>query len=546
MILSKLSKKKKIILSLLGIGVLTTSITIPILVLNNDKKNNQLQEKTKEDIKPNIRKLKVNLPSTATLKGSKIKNGYGGTIFHDEFKNLWSMGYESKLEVLKANEDSSGYVETGWTNNRKKEPLLRNSNIKDATRGVIFQDKFKNLWSMGWNTKLQVLKKDPNKKGYVDIGWTNDTSSGLLKGSNINKGSQGVIFQDKFKNLWAMGKNQKLQVLKVNQDGTNYDINKGWVNNNDPSSGDELLKGSKITNGSGGTIFQDKFNNLWAMGRDSKLQVLKANKNGYVNSGWTNNNLTSGDNLLRGSNITNGYSGAIFQDEFKNLWIAGGNDDDSLNFQVLKANKDGDGYVETGWVKNNDPSSGDELLRGSKIVKAWGTIIFQDKFKNLWSMGWNSKLQVLEVNSNDNGYVSSWTNNENNNGLLKNSNIIDFQYLSSRGRNGTIFQDKFKNLWTMSSNFRLQVLKVNEKGNGYVNSWVNNNDPINGDKLLKNSKIKNSALTEEALSEPWINDYGIIYQDKFSNLWATGSGNKLQVLKANLKKDGYVESWEVL
>ena len=113
----RLSKTKKIILSLVVLGVLTTSISIPILVVNNDKKNNQVQEKTKEDTKPNIDKLKVNLPSSDTLKNSNIINGLRGIIFQYYFRNLWAMGYGSKLQVLKTNKNKNVYVYlNSWIN----------------------------------------------------------------------------------------------------------------------------------------------------------------------------------------------------------------------------------------------------------------------------------------------------------------------------------------------------------------------------------------------------------------------------------------------
>ena len=74
--------------------------------------------------------------------------------------------------------------------------LTRNSNINDGDGGVIFQDEFKNLWAMS-NSKLQVLRVNQNGDGYVNTGWTS-ANSGLTKGSNIINGADGVIFQDEF------------------------------------------------------------------------------------------------------------------------------------------------------------------------------------------------------------------------------------------------------------------------------------------------------------------------------------------------------------
>ena len=140
---------------------------------------------------------------------------------------------------------------------------------------------------MGKETGLQVLRVNQNGDGYDEsTGWTNATDSGLLKGSNITNGENGTIFQDKFNNLWALAKDSKLQVLKVN---TNKD---GYVNSwiyDDGRNDENLLKGSKIFKGKQGKIFQDNFDNLWVMGFISKLQVLKLNiaKDDYVDS-WQN------------------------------------------------------------------------------------------------------------------------------------------------------------------------------------------------------------------------------------------------------------------
>ena len=105
----------------------------------------------------------------------------------------------------------------------EKANLLKGSSIIEGSYGTIFQDEFKNLWSMSHSitkeidkvqklyTKLQVLKSNQNGDGYVN-SWTNDNSENgepLLKGSNIVNGRGGIIFQDEFKNLWTMGKDQK-------------------------------------------------------------------------------------------------------------------------------------------------------------------------------------------------------------------------------------------------------------------------------------------------------------------------------------------------
>ena len=605
----KLSKIKKIILLGATLGLLTTAIITPVLLLNT-KKNNDQENQNKKNVEnvirineikekiinkniliaPNVStsnqneiesaiknqlqkenillnnddlsKISFNLPSlnleTKTkvilninvgfqnltieiyvkkanlLKNSNIVDGNGGTIFQDSFGNLWAMStsitkdvngtkktIDKKLQVLKINESGDGYVNS-WTNDNDEngEPLLKGSNIINGQNGTIFQDEFKNLWAMGNGTSLQVLRANENGDGYDEsFGWTS-ANKGLTKGSNITDGKNGVIFQDEFRNLWTMSIYKKLQVLRVNENGDGYDKNVGWTNAN---SG--LTKGSNITDGFKGTIFQDQFKNLWTMG-NKKLQVLRANENGDGYNeivGWTSA-IRSG--LTKNSNIIYGNGGTIFQDEFKNLWAMGY----GTRLQVLRANDNGNGYNEiVGWTSAN---SG--LTRGSNVIDGWGGMIFQDQFKNLWIISYYKKLQVLKANQNQNGYdeKNGWTND--NSGLTKGSNIID-------GQNGVIFQDQFKNLWAMGYQTKLQVLKANPSRNGYdeVNGWSNDN---NG--LTKNLSI-NDGLG------------GTIFQDEFKNLWAMGASEtktidgvektihtKLQVLKGNIAKDGYVDSWQ--
>ena len=465
---------------------------------------------------------KINL-----LKNSNILDGTFGTIFQDDFGNLWAMGKNSKLQVLKTNISKDSYVNSGWTQNNSStsDPLLKNSNVTNGYNGKIFQDSFKNLWTMSKDSKLQVLKVNISKNDYVTTGWSEDNSisiAGLLKGSNITNGVGGTIFQDEFKNLWAMGHESSLQVLKANQSGTGYDENIGWINVNDSG----LLKGSNITSGATGTIFQDQFKNLWAMGKGTSLQVLRANdqKDGYdENLGWTN---AKNSGLTNGSNITNGNYGTIFQDEFKNLWAMG----NKTSLQVLSVNSQRDGYDEsTGWNSYNVG-----LTKGSNITDGEGGVIFQDEFKNLWAMGYETSLQVLKANSQKDGYdeITGWNSFDSD--LIKGSNIID-------GDGGIIFQDEFKNLWATGFETSLQVLKANSSKDGYVSTgWTNANDSG----LTKGSNIIDGATAT-------------IFQDEFKNLWAMSTPKikviegfkktiyaKLQVLKINEAKDGYVDSWQ--
>ena len=486
-------------------------------------------------INSTISTLRIDLEKTNLLKNSKIINGSSGRIFQDDFGNLWSMSHSitkdvegtkktihTKLQVLKANDNGDGYV-SSWTNDTLNENLLKGSNINDGQDGTIFQDEFGNLWTMGKNSKLQVLRANSQKNGYDETtGWTNANDSGLTKNSKIINGQDGAIFQDEFKNLWTMAKNSKLQVLRANSQKNGYDETTGWTNAN---SG--LTKGSNITSGLTGTIFQDKFKNLWSMGAYTNLQVLEANssKDGYVTTGWTNAN----SGLTKGSNINLGLNGTIFQDEFKNLWAMGYD----KKLQVLEANSSKDGYVTIGWTNTNN----NRLLLNSNNIRIFtssGTI-FQDHFNNLWLMTYKNKLQVLRVNADGEDYVNTGWISDINSGLTKGSNIND-------GQNGIIFQDKFKNLWSMANNTSLQVLRANSQKNGYdeTTGWTNANDSG----LTKNSNIVDG-------------NRGIIFQDDYYNLWAMSSSitrdikkvekifhSKLQVLKVNIAKNGYVDSWQ--
>ena len=464
--------------------------------------------------------LKIYVEKVNLLKNLNFNQTESGRLFSDKFNNLWAMGKDIGLKVLRPNNAKNCYVNTGWNSDTTK-GLLKDLKVDNGLSTTIFQDHFGNLWMMGNNSKLQVLKVNEAGDGYED-SWIIDsdkqTDDDLLKNSNINNSflsERGTFFQDSFKNLWSVGYDSKLQVLKVNSSGNGY-VNTGWIDDNS-SSGDALLKNSNLENSWGTTIFQDQFKNLWTITKQKKLQVLKVNSsgNGYVNTGWIDDNSSSGDALLKNSNIIDGQNGTIFQDEFKNLWAMG----KETSLQVLRANTSKNSYVNTGWTNATDTG----LLKGSNITNGCKGTIFQDEFKNLWAMGKGTSLQVLKVNQNGDDYVTTGWINATDTRLLKGSNITN-------GENGTIFQDKFNNLWALAGDSKLQVLKANTNKDGYVNSWIYN-DGRNDEKLLKGSKI-------------FKGNQGKIFQDNFDNLWATGFISKLQVLKANMNKDGYVDSWQ--
>ena len=550
----KFSKKKKIIISLIGSGIILGSsigIAVPILVNKEDDKNNDDSKKEKDKVEPrkfepkifnsirekietknliipkNIRtfsddeillaiknQLKLNNPFLTDEDLSKITD------------NIWHLKPGKKtLVVLKIKlEIGSDLVNVFVTKEKnvklwtKNSAIVKNSNIYNGGYSSFIQDSFGNLWSMGQGgTKLQVLERDGLK-------WENDTSKGLTKGSNIKNGSNGVIFEDDFGNIWSMGKGTKLQVLVKNKDGS---FAESWANDNG-KNGEKLLQGSKIRNGDWGKIFQDSFGNLWAMGSGSKLQVLVKKKNGSYADSWSSNNSRTSKELLKNSNINNGKEGQIFQDSFGNLWSMAYSRRSTRTYtplQVLRADPNSPtGYVNTGWTWQW--WEGMLLLKNSNIVRGQLGKIFQDSFGNLWASGDTRNVQVLEVNQNGNGYVNKGWTNDNTQGLLKGSNVVATRREAFPVE--TIFQDSFGNLWMCGNGKEPQVLKANSNGNGYVNTgWTSSKTKG----LLKN-------LDTKGCHSSWV-----FFQDSFKNLWAMGHNSKLQVLKARTNGRGYVASW---
>ncbi len=567
----KLNKKQKVISSLIGgVAVLGLSLGIAIPLLR-DKSTESAP--VKETIKSKIKEKNLVIPknvdtysdseiSLAIKNQLKLKNP---SLTKDDLSkitdNVWHLKpgkktpvilkikLENKTDSVSVNVTKEKNIKM-WT---KDSAIVTRSNIISGTLSSFMQDSSGNLWSMGAfkqvtrngkglfgrlpngriipilkHTKLQVLKRDGTQ-------WQDATNTGLTKSSNIFTGMNGSIFEDDFGNLWAMGMNRKLQVLVKNKDGT---YASSWVNNNHAVSGAKLLKNSRLRNGNGGVIFQDSFGNLWAMGTGSSLQVLVKNKDGTYADSWNYDNTKE---LLKNSNVVNrldsrytGKYGAIFQDKFNNLWAMGKNS----KLQVLKADPNSDsGYVTTGWINDNS-ASGDSLLKGSNISIGYKGTIFQDSFGNLWMSGGGQKVQVLKVKSDGSGYVNTGWTSDNNDPLLKGSNIDVVRNSSGRAVSGNaimmILQDSFGNLWIHGEGVKPQVLEAKSDGSGYVDAgWKNNNHPNTGHKLLKNLKISATAG----------NNLWTFFQDSSKNLWAMGNNTKLQVLKAKSDGSGYVDAW---
>ena len=480
-----------------------TSVILTIKSNNEIDKVNIIVTKEKN--------VKLWTKNSAIVTNSNMLDGRFSSFIQDSSGNLWAMGAKgfgghinkTPLQVLKRDG-------TQWESD-KENGLTNGSNINDGTKGTIFEDDFGNLWAMGAGTKLQVLAK--NKDGTFADSWTDDNNENgekLLKGSKITDGTGGILFQDSFGNLWAMGKGSKLQVLVKNKNGS---YASSWNTNN--AQDGQLLKNSNITNGYWGVIFQDSFGNLWAMGADTKLQVFKTNSKsytGYVNTGWVNDNSQNGDLLLKNSQVNNGEGGAIFQDSFGNLWIMS----NSSKLQVLV--KKEDGSYASSWDSNN-ASDSNGLLRNSNIADGWKGVIFQDSFGNLWTSGYGKKQpQVLAKNKNG-SYVSSWTNDNTQAGLLNNLQSYNPNEIGIN-LNWTFFQDSSKNLWAMGEGTKLQLLKVNQSGNGYEASWKDNK---NQEELLTDSNLVSGQG-------------GLVFEDSSKNLWTIGFRDKLQVYDKTQKK----------
>ena len=373
-------------------------------------------------------------------------------------------------------------------------PYLVNSN-----ESTIFKDSHNNLWLLAKNSKLQVLAWNSETKQYA-TSWTDDNSE-LVNNSTITNGAGGAIFEDSKGNLWAMGKGSKLQVLAWNNEVKQYATS--WTSD----ASRDLLNNSKITNGVGGTIFEDSRGNLWAMADNSSLQVLAWNdKTKRYLTSWT---IDTSCGLLKNSNITNGWYGIIFEDSHGNLWAMG----KGTKLQVLNWNDKTKQYA-TSWTNDNN----DFLTNGSMINDGTSGTIFEDSKGNLWAMSYKSKLQVLTWNDQKKEYGSSWSI-DTNSGLLRNSNIAD-------GFGGTIFEDSKGNLWAMAYNSKLQVLAWNDDTKQYASSWSTN--VSSG--LLKGSIITNGLG-------------GTIFEDSQGNLWAMSYKSKLQVLAWNDQKKEYDLSW---
>ncbi|NQZ29581.1 MAG: hypothetical protein HRT98_04320, partial [Mycoplasmatales bacterium] len=316
-------------------------------------------------------------------------------------------------------------------------PLLNGNNM-NTNRVGIFEDSQGNFWA--WSDKLKVLRKGETKWEYA---WkTGHTSTG---------GIDGTMFEDRDGNLWTMGFNSELQVLKKGQ--------KFW---------EDAGHGNKFYGGLSGTMFQDREGNIWAMAEKKPLQVLRVGKTEWEDAG-------------HGSDMKSGGEGKMLQDKDGNLWaIAGG-----AELQVLR-------HGQTEWEK---------AKHGNKLKGGSGATLYEDNDGNIWTMGpslsnyrgvfgsdRSAPLQVLRRGQTE--WETAHINKK-----IKNTIYAD------------IFQDRDDNIWVLAKGAPLQVLRAGQTK--WEDARHDNDNDIKG--------------------RYW--GYSYIFQDREGNLWTASTGHSLQVLR---------------
>ena len=370
--------------------------------------------------------------------GTNITKGESGTIFQAQNGDLYAMGYETGLQVLKG-----GVLTPG-----KEFEKAPGTNITKGQHGTIFQARNGDLYAMGFNTGLQVLKggKLTSENTFIDA-----------PGTNITKGESGTIFQAQNGDLYAMGFNTGLQVLK------------GGVLT--PGKAFEEALGTNITKGEGGTIFQASNGDLYAMGWNTGLQVLKGG------------DLTDENTFVAapGITITKGGYGTIFQAQNGDLYAMGFN----TGLLVLK----GGGLI---------PGKEFEKAPGTNIIKGQTGTIFQAQNGDLYAMGYRTELEVLKG-----GKLTPEKKFEK---VLRTT-------IKSPGQGGTIFQARNGDLYAMESGIELQVLK--------------------GGGLIPGKEFEKAPGTNIIDGVD-----GIIFQAQNGDLYTMGLNVELQVLKGGALTGG--------
>ena len=183
----KLLKSKKIIF--LGtIGVLGVAITTPIAILNWNK--DTTQDKIMKIASKITNKNILIAPNVSTENQSKIQDAIKNQLQKEnsslsdsdlskistDFSSL-NLGLKNEV-MININVNSKFlplkiYVE--------KVNLLKNLNFNQSQSGRLFSDKFKNLWAMGKDIGLKVLRANNAKDCYVSTGWSSDTTKRIIK-----------------------------------------------------------------------------------------------------------------------------------------------------------------------------------------------------------------------------------------------------------------------------------------------------------------------------------------------------------------------------
>ena len=336
--------------------------------------------------------------------GSITRNGEFGTIFQARNGDIYVMGYGTRLEVLK---DGAKEFKPEFS-----------SNIYWGTEGTIFQTKNGDLYAMSMNTRLKVLKNDR-------LEFTNP------EGSITRKGYEAHFFQTRNGDLYVAGWKTGLEVLR--NGASAFTLASGSTVTNsagmrflEAKNGDLYVlheKGLDVleqgetsfksllgvtANGAFGQIFQARNGDIYVLGHNTKLKVLKNGAHDFT--------------IAHGSHINNGRDGRIFEAQNGDIYAMG----KGTSLEVLKKGtstfvnapgskiqngsygqffeaQNGDLYVMSQYSALEVLKSGADTFqraRGSKINTGLFAKIFQARNGDIYTMGYNAPLQVLKKGEN--------------------------------------------------------------------------------------------------------------------------------------------------
>ena len=333
--------------------------------------------------------------------GSITTNGEFGTIFQARNGDIYVMGKGTHLEVLKDGQESFQVVSS--------------SNIDDGKEGTIFQTKNGDIYTMGISRKLQVLKNDA--ASFIDA-----------PGSTITSGYESHFFESQSGDLYVAGWKTGLEVLKSGasaftkasgssvtngagmqfleaQNGDIYVLHEKGLDVLKNGASNFITAPSSITtNGAFGTIFQTSSGDIYVMGHNTKLEVLKNGATDFT--------------LAHGSHVNNGRDGRIFEARNGDLYVMG----KGTGLEVLKKGtstfasapgskiqngsygqffeaQNGDLYVVSQYSNLEVLKYGADSFqraRGSKINTGLFAKIFQARNGDIYTMGYKAPLQVFK------------------------------------------------------------------------------------------------------------------------------------------------------